>query len=76
VNLKHHCKNKITWIKKLIKGKQIWKDYCPIVRLPMRMLKTHVKNNLPNDLSYFKKLLKIEMQCPFLMDDNKFYTIF
>jgi hypothetical protein len=47
----------ISWIKKLMKGKQIWKDYCLIVRLSMRMLNTNVKNNLPNDLSYFEKLL-------------------
>jgi hypothetical protein len=76
VSLKHHCKNKITWIKNLMNRKQIWKDYCLIARLPMRMLKTPVKNNLPNDLSYFEKPLNIEMQCPFLMDGNKFYTIF
>jgi hypothetical protein len=33
----------ITWIKKSKKGKQKWKNFCIIVGLLTRMLKSHVK---------------------------------
>jgi hypothetical protein len=51
----------ITWTKTNGKRRQEWKYSCIIVRLPTRMLKTHVKMQFASQIIMFQKTLEYQL---------------